>query len=198
MYFSANSDQIQLFKTDGFIFVSQLFDPSETEALMHVAKSDREIRQEAYARRDSAGGETKLALRNDLAESPYSAIVRSQRVAGSMSKLLEDEVYHYHHKMMLKEPRVGGAWEWHQDYGYWYNNGCLFPDMASCLIAIDRATKANGCLVTKPRLNCTAWMKRSSAWNSCIVNWSLATRFSFTPICCIALMLTRAINLAGH
>ena len=45
-----------------------------------------------------------------------------------------------------KEPREGGAWEWHQDYGYWYNNGCLFPLMASAMIALDRCTKANGCL----------------------------------------------------
>jgi ectoine hydroxylase-related dioxygenase (phytanoyl-CoA dioxygenase family) len=48
--------------------------------------------------------------------------------------------------MILKEPRVGGAWTWHQDYGYWYNNGCLFPDMASCMFAVDKATKENGCL----------------------------------------------------
>eukprot|EP01048_Picozoa_sp_COSAG05_P039381 COSAG05_NODE_19536_length_291_cov_0.713542_1_plen_87_part_10 len=63
-----------------------------------------------------------------------------------MQSLLDDEVYHYHHKMMLKEPLIGGAWEWHQDYGYWYDNGCLYPDMASCLIAVDRATRENGCL----------------------------------------------------
>ena len=48
--------------------------------------------------------------------------------------------------MILKEPRVGGAWAWHQDYGYWYDNGCLFPYLASCMIAVDRATKENGCL----------------------------------------------------
>ena len=59
---------------------------------------------------------------------------------------MEDEVYLYHYKMMVKEPRVGGAWEWHQDYGYWYNNNCLYPDMASCMIAVDRAYKGNGCL----------------------------------------------------
>jgi ectoine hydroxylase-related dioxygenase (phytanoyl-CoA dioxygenase family) len=63
-----------------------------------------------------------------------------------MEQLLGGEVYQYHHKMMLKESFVGGSWEWHQDYGYWYNNECLFPLMASCLIAIDRATKENGCL----------------------------------------------------
>ena len=43
--------------------------------------------------------------------------------------------------MMVKEAEVGGAWEWHQDYGYWYNNGALFPDMASCMIAVDEAQK---------------------------------------------------------
>ena len=63
-----------------------------------------------------------------------------------MERLLGGEVYHWHHKMILKEPFTGGAWEWHQDYGYWYNNGCLFPDLASCMIAVDRATKENGCL----------------------------------------------------
>jgi ectoine hydroxylase len=63
-----------------------------------------------------------------------------------MERLLDGEVYHYHHKMILKEPLTGGAWEWHQDYGYWYSNACLFPHLASCMIAVDRATKENGCL----------------------------------------------------
>ncbi|MCP3915918.1 MAG: hypothetical protein GY711_10220 [bacterium] len=49
-----------------------------------------------------------------------------------------------------EEPKVGGAWEWHQDYGYWYGNGCLWPSTASCLIAITRQTSANGCLQVVP------------------------------------------------
>ena len=135
------------FQRDGYVFVSGLLDEEETAALLVAAKADVELAEEAYSRKDATGGESKLALRNELDDaSVYSAIVRSQRVAGLMSQLLSDEVYHYHHKMMLKEPRVGGAWEWHQDYGYWYNFGCLYPDMASCLIAVDRATRANGCL----------------------------------------------------
>lgn len=55
-------------------------------------------------------------------------------------------MYHYHSKLTAKDPYEGGAWEWHQDYGYWYNNGCLFPDMASAMIALDHSTRANGCL----------------------------------------------------
>ena len=39
-----------------------------------------------------------------------------------------------------KEPYEGGAWEWHQDYGYWYNNGCLFL-MATVMIALDKCRR---------------------------------------------------------
>jgi ectoine hydroxylase-related dioxygenase (phytanoyl-CoA dioxygenase family) len=42
---------------------------------------------------------------------------------------------------------VGGAGEWHQDYGYWYKNEFLFPgQMLSVMIAITKANKENGCL----------------------------------------------------
>jgi ectoine hydroxylase-related dioxygenase (phytanoyl-CoA dioxygenase family) len=48
--------------------------------------------------------------------------------------------------MIFKEPKIGGAWEWHQDYGYWYQNGCLQPLLASVMSAVDPETTENGCL----------------------------------------------------
>ena len=39
------------------------------------------------------------------------------------------EPYHSHTKVLLKEPQSGGAWEWHQDFGYWYNQGLRRPRM---------------------------------------------------------------------
>lgn len=145
--FALTAAQRSDFDCDGYVIVPELFNQQEMAGLLSYAKSDQALAAESYVRKDSTGAETRLALRNDLDDtSLYTAVVRSQRVAGVMHELLGDEVYHYHHKMMLKEPRVGGAWEWHQDYGYWYNFGCLYPDMGSCLIAVDRATKANGCL----------------------------------------------------
>ncbi len=145
--YSPGDEDRATFDRDGFLIVRSLFDLDEMSGLLRFAKADQAIVSESYVRRDRGGGQTRLAVRNDLdGESIYSAIVRSRRVAGTMTTLLGDEVYHYHHKMMLKEPLVGGAWEWHQDYGYWYNNGCLYPDMGSCLIAVDEATRENGCL----------------------------------------------------
>lgn len=137
----------QRFFEDGYVMIRGLFSPPEIGGLLQFAKADQQLASESYVRRDSQGGDTRLALRNDLRDNdPYAAIARSHRVVAPMTRFLGDEIYHYHHKMMLKEPRIGGAWEWHQDYGYWYDNGCLFPDMGSCLIAVDRATRENGCL----------------------------------------------------
>jgi hypothetical protein len=46
----------------------------------------------------------------------------------------------------MKKPRSEGRWDWHQDYGYWYYEGCLAPDMTTCMIAVDRSDTENGCV----------------------------------------------------
>jgi hypothetical protein len=145
--FKLSEELLADFHRDGYLIARELFDQPEMDGLLRYAKGDEVLANEAYVRADATGAETRLALRNDLDdESVYTAIVRSRRIVSTMQELLGDEVYHYHHKMMLKEPKVGGAWEWHQDYGYWYNFGCLYPDMGSCMLAVDRASQANGCL----------------------------------------------------
>ena len=131
---------------DGFVLLRSLFDQPEMDILLRYAKSDESLMAGATNRLDAAGNTTKLTVWNEAGDDLYSMFSRSPRIIDRMEQLLGGEVYHYHTKMMLKEPFVGGAWEWHQDYGYWYSNGCLYPHMASCLIAVDRATKANGCL----------------------------------------------------
>ncbi len=140
------------FAADGYVVVENLLDAEEISLLRDIARADYVLQEEAGSRADGEGGAVKLVVRNDLPEETiYGALVRSRRIVSTMQRLLGDEVYHYHHKMILKEARVGGAWAWHQDYGYWYNNGCLFPDMGSCMIAVDRATRENGCLQVVPR-----------------------------------------------
>jgi hypothetical protein len=137
---------VAAYERDGYLFVPGLFDAEEMGLLLEHARHDPALSSAAYGRKDSTGQETRLALFNRAGDDLYSLFARTPRIVDRMEQLLGGEVYLYHHKMMLKEPRVGGAWEWHQDYGYWYHNGCLLPLLASCLIAIDRATRANGCL----------------------------------------------------
>lgn len=138
--------QIADFRRDGYLFVRGLLDAEEAALLQQAAHGDAVLAAKAMDVKDTQGRRTNLTLWNHPGNDLYGIIARSQKVVGAMEELLGDEVYHYHSKLSAKEPRVGGAWEWHQDYGYWYNNGCLAPDMASVFIAIDPCTRENGCL----------------------------------------------------
>lgn len=140
------NEDVARYHEDGFLFVENFLDEEQTDLLAKIARADREMSQRAGVMKDARGGQSKLKLDWQLKDDVYSAHARSARVVECVEQLIGGEVRHFHHKMMLKEPRVGGAWEWHQDYGYWYHDGFLWPDMISCMIAVDRASRANGCL----------------------------------------------------
>ena len=141
-----NSEQLAAFERDGYYIARQFLNREETELLRRTAREDHQIDQRAFDREDGEGGSVRLTVWNQPGDSLYGMIARSECVVDSMEDLLGGEVYHYHSKMILKEPEVGGAWAWHQDYGYWYHNGCLYPLMASVSIAVDPATRENGCM----------------------------------------------------
>ena len=138
--------QRQSYATDGHFIVRELFSADEVAAMQRAAADDPTIHGDALHRRDGEGGVTRLRVWNEADDSVFGRVPRLERIVRRMELMLHDEVYFYHAKLMLKEPRTGGAWAWHQDYGYWYNNGCLLPDMGSCMIALDKATPENGCL----------------------------------------------------
>jgi len=138
--------QVTAFQQDGYLLVENLLDAEETGLVLQAARGDQAMRQHAMQIADAQGRSTSLSLWNHPGDDVYGMVARSHRVVDAMEQLLGGEVYHYHSKLSAKEPKVGGAWEWHQDYGYWYQNGCLRPDMASVYIALDAATRENGCL----------------------------------------------------
>lgn len=138
--------QVAAFHRDGYLFIEHFLDGEETRLLQEACRADSVLQAHAMQVKDAAGRQTNLSLWNHPGNDIYGMIARSQRMVNAVEQLLSDEVYHYHSKLSAKQPRVGGAWEWHQDYGYWYKNGCLFPDMLSVFIAVDPCTKENGCM----------------------------------------------------
>ena len=141
-----SNQQIADYHRDGYYILSGLFDAEEIELLSRSAKEDREIDNHAFKRDDGTGAEIRLSLWNHPGDGIYGMFARCRRVVDSVEQLLEDEAYHYHSKMIMKDAKVGGAWAWHQDYGYWYENGVLYPDLVSVYIAVDPATTQNGCM----------------------------------------------------
>jgi ectoine hydroxylase-related dioxygenase (phytanoyl-CoA dioxygenase family) len=138
--------QLAEYGREGYLVAKGLFDAEEIALLHRAAKEDRALDEHTFGRADGAGGSVRLALWNHPGDDIYGMFARSRRVVDSVGQLLEDEPYHYHSKMIMKQARTGGAWEWHQDYGYWYENGVLWPNLCSVFIAVDPATRANGCM----------------------------------------------------
>jgi len=141
-----NENLLKQFQADGYILMKGLFDAEEIEMLRTTAHADRELDKHSFSRADGEGGKVRLSLWNHPGDTLYGMFARSRRMVDRAEELLGDEVYHYHSKMILKDPKIGGAWAWHQDYGYWYQNGLLYPDLLSVFIAVDKATRENGCL----------------------------------------------------
>ena len=141
-----NDEDFGQYNKDGFFIVRSLFDPEEMDLLREAVETDQDLAEAAYAVPDTQGGTTKIALWESTGDDLYGLVARTPRIVDTMERLLGGEVYHWHSKMTIKDPYTGGAWEWHQDYGYWYTHGCLYPYLATCMIAVDRATKENGCL----------------------------------------------------
>ena len=141
-----SNEQISQFDHDGFLLCRGLFDSAEIELLRRSAKEDKALDDHSFGRADGEGGTVRLSLWNHPGHGVYGAFARCERLVGTVELLLRDEAYHYHSKMIMKDARVGGAWAWHQDYGYWYGNGVLTPNLVSAFIAVDPATQANGCL----------------------------------------------------
>ena len=139
-------EQVCAFDNDGFLILQQFFTPDQAQLLYDIAKADKAM-DDADELLDGEGAISRIRCINDLPDNIYSAFARNDRTVAAVEQLMGDEVYHFHHKMILKEPRVGGAWEWHQDFGYWYQDQhVLFPDMVSAAIAVDAASRENGCL----------------------------------------------------
>ena len=144
-----NEEQIAQYHRDGYVLVKGFCSKEETNKLYKVAIEDEAMSKNAMDLNDQSGKKTRLSLWFQPGNDVFGYLTRSEKMVNSVGQLLEGEapVCHFHSKLMQKEPKVGGAWEWHQDYGYWYKNQFMFPDqLISVMVALTEANKQNGCL----------------------------------------------------
>ncbi|GLS84585.1 phytanoyl-CoA dioxygenase family protein [Paraferrimonas haliotis] len=139
--------QVSDFHRDGFVIAKGFYTVEEISKLQQKAFNDDSLYEKAWDKKDASGTISKVCLWQELGSDLYSMFSRGRRLTDSVEKLLGEPVFHTTTKIMMKEPYVGGAWEWHQDFGYWHHdNFHLMPKLVSVMIAINKATIANGCL----------------------------------------------------
>ncbi len=140
------ADQVKAYHEDGYTIARNLFSSGETDLPRRAMEEDPKVAAHSLIRPDAEGGGTRISLWNRAGDSVYGLAARCERIVDTAEQLIGEPVYHFQSKLTAKDPFGGGAWEWHQDYGYWYYNGCLRPDMLSMMIALDRSDRNNGCL----------------------------------------------------
>ena len=148
MNYQLSQEELKAYHQDGYLIKRSFFSVEETNLLYNLSIDDSVIGN-SMDFNDQSGNRTRLTLWFTPGDDSFGLMSRSERMVRAVAALLgtEGEVCHFHSKVMQKEPKVGGAWEWHQDYGYWYKNGFLYPEaMISVMVALTEATKENGCL----------------------------------------------------
>jgi ectoine hydroxylase-related dioxygenase (phytanoyl-CoA dioxygenase family) len=146
---SLSHEQINAYERDGYLVVKSFCTRAEVDKLYSTALEDDAMRKNALDLNDQSGKKTRLSLWFTPGNDVFGYLIRSEKMVHAVAQLMGGHapVCHFHSKLMQKEPRVGGAWEWHQDYGYWYKNQFMFPDqLISVMIALTPANKENGCL----------------------------------------------------
>lgn len=135
----------------GFVIRRSVFTPAEMALLRRaVTTSDAMTGHSQRVQAKFMEGkypsfETIFVWNDTSGDDIFAKITRSHKIMGLISTFFDDDVYVYHNKVALKYPNMPG-FRYHQDYYYWYGMGCLYPDLATCFVAIDPATRSNGCL----------------------------------------------------
>jgi ectoine hydroxylase-related dioxygenase (phytanoyl-CoA dioxygenase family) len=139
----------KLYENNGYFLRSNLFSKNEIEQFRSKARNDLKEdlnSDKVMIKADKDGYKTLLKMWYTADDDFYGFIARDERLVILAKEIIGGDIYIYSHKMTMKDPGEGGAWEWHQDFGYWHNYGLLAPDMLSIYIALDQSNKENGCL----------------------------------------------------
>jgi len=148
--FRVTAPMKEAFQEWGCLLVRGLFSPEEMAELKKCFDT-KGFQQEVFTRGTGNDGGFQMALWWQPGDDTSGLITRCRRLVDTLRLLLGgDQVYHLSSKMIMKAPKSGGEFSWHQDYGYFYENGLPTPACGSVSLPIDRCYRENGALQVVP------------------------------------------------
>ncbi len=139
------------FNRNGYTVLNSAFAADEIAILRKAIVSNERMNthfrnaQAKFRKKKYPSFDTIIVWNDTSGDDLFAKFTRSAKIIEVIERVFDDEVYVYHNKVALKYPDMPG-FKHHQDYFYWYGMGCLWPDLATCYIAVDRADRGNGCL----------------------------------------------------
>ena len=138
-------EQIEAYRRDGLLHLPSFFDSVELEPLRRATREDPTVNGSLYGMVDGKGEPHPICIWTELADDVIGMIPRMARMVEATESLLGEACYHWHSKITIKPARSRAHVDWHQDFASWYDDGVPYPHMLTAAVALEPATKANGC-----------------------------------------------------
>ena len=143
-------EQKEVFDKEGYLFFPSIFSQKEVQNLLHAVPQLYKIREE-YNFREKGSDAVRTNFAAHLYSTPFAKLARHPRMIQPVEDLLEEKLYMHQFKINGKLAFEGDVWQWHQDYGTWFNDD-LMPSARAMNVAIflDEVTEFNGPLLFIP------------------------------------------------
>jgi ectoine hydroxylase len=143
-------EQKEVFDKEGYLFFPSVFSQKEVQNLLHAVPQLYKIREE-YNFREKGSDAVRTNFAAHLYSTPFAKLARHPRMIQPVEDLLQEKLYMHQFKINGKMAFEGDVWQWHQDYGTWFNDD-LMPSARAMNVAIflDEVTEFNGPLLFIP------------------------------------------------
>ncbi|SVC08704.1 uncharacterized protein METZ01_LOCUS261558, partial [marine metagenome] len=114
-------EQRNRFEKEGYLFFPSLFSQKEAQYLAATVPELYERREE-YNYREKESDVVRTNFAAHLYSKPFAKLARHPRMIKPVEDLLQENLYMHQFKINGKMAFEGDVWQWHQDYGTWFND----------------------------------------------------------------------------
>jgi ectoine hydroxylase len=143
-------EQLDRFDREGYLFFPSLFTQPEIRTLIDAVPA-LYARREAYNVREKGSEAVRTNFAAHLYSEPFARLARHPRMVQPVTDLFGEAVYMHQFKINGKMAFEGDVWQWHQDYGTWFNDDLMPTERAmNVAIFLDDVNEFNGPLMFIP------------------------------------------------
>lgn len=154
--YELSPEQVAFFAREGYLAGLQLLDDAQVDvlredlaALSEPSHPQHSLFYEFHSNESSEAGTVLFHALGAWRISPaFHDLLWNPAFVVPAAQLLGGPVRFWHDQLFCKPPRHGGVVAWHQDYSYWTRTEPMAH--LTCWIALDDATRENGCLQYVP------------------------------------------------
>lgn len=139
----------ETYQAQGFVELPGLFSSDELRPLRE-ALDDGGGSAGAFTVPDARGNRQELSAWTELGDDLIGVLPRVRRMVEIATVAIGEPICHWHSKLSWKRPGTDAEWNWHQDYGFWAEEG-VGPQMCTIGVAVGPSTRENGCLQLVPQ-----------------------------------------------